>query len=82
MEIPIAKLDIDAEFLKLSESDELDALFAKARERFPAYQDEQLFYAIDYVMDGIEKAFEGQYSEGDWQAISDQLTDHVQNGLA
>lgn len=80
MEIPVGKIDIKNEALKLYESAECDRLFSEARERFPQYQGSQLFDALDHVLDGLAALFEDRY-QGDWLAISDQLSDHIHNGL-
>jgi hypothetical protein len=40
-----------------------------------------MFDALDYIMDRFEELFASKYSEADWQAISEHLAEHVQNGL-
>jgi hypothetical protein len=67
--VPYGKVDFGAEALKLYGS----------HERFPGYQDAQMFGAVDYIMDGFDE--NSKYSEADWQAISERLADQVQNGL-
>jgi hypothetical protein len=75
------KVDFEAETLKLYDSDERERLFAEAYERFPEYQGAQVLDALDYIIDGFEQSFASKYSEANWRAISEQLADHVQNGL-
>jgi UDP-galactopyranose mutase len=79
--IPSGKFDFESEALKLYESDECERLFAQARERFPGYNDAQSLDALDYVMDGLESAFAGGYTEEQWQSIAEHLGEHVHNGL-
>jgi hypothetical protein len=54
---------------------------AAARQRFPGYQDQQRLDALDYVGDGLESAFAGEYTDDQWQSIIEHLAEHVQNGL-
>jgi UDP-galactopyranose mutase len=81
MELRYGKLDLASEALKLYESDECERLLADARERFPGYNDEQTLGALDYIVDGLESAFAGGYTEEQWQSIAENLGEHVQNGL-
>jgi hypothetical protein len=61
MELQYGKIDLESEATKLYESDECDRLFAAARERFPGYNDAQAFDALDYILDGLERAFADGY---------------------
>ncbi|EHR01257.1 hypothetical protein [Bradyrhizobium sp. WSM471] len=81
MATPYGKIDFETEALKIYETDERERLFAGAYERFPGYQGAQMIDALDYIMDGFEQSFASKYTEGDWLAISEQLADHVHNGL-
>jgi hypothetical protein len=81
MELQYGKMDLEAEASKLYRSDECEKLFAAARERYPGYNDAQSLDALDYVMDGLESAFAGGYTDGQWQSIADHLGEHVHSGL-
>ena len=81
MELQYGKIDLTNEASKLYESGECERLFASARERFPGYQDAQMLDAFDYIIDGLESAFGGGYTDDQWQTIAEHLSDHVQNGL-
>jgi len=81
MELPYPKIDLLSEASRIYESDECDRLFAQARERFPRYNDEQTLDALDYIVDGLESACAGGYTEEQWQSIAENFGEHVQNGL-
>jgi hypothetical protein len=49
--------------------------------RFPRYNDEQTLDALDYIVDGLESACAGGYTEEQWQSIAENFGEHVQNGL-
>jgi hypothetical protein len=44
----------------------MQRLFADVRERFPCYNDEQTLGALDYIVDRLESAFAGGYTEERW----------------
>jgi len=81
MELQCGKMDLGAEAGKLYESDGCERLFAQARERFPGCNDAQSLDALDYIIDGLENAFAGGYTEEQWQSVAEHLGEHVHNGL-
>jgi hypothetical protein len=81
MEPEYGKIDLKSEASKLCESDECERLFARARDRFPGYNDEQALDALDLITQGLESAFADGYADDQWHSIAEHLADHLQNGL-
>jgi hypothetical protein len=81
MELRYGEIDLESEASKLYESDECDRLFATARERFPGYNDAQALDALDFILDGLESAFSGGYTDEQWQSIAKHLGESVHRGL-
>ena len=56
-------------------------MFAQARELFPGYNGDQALDALDYIVDSLENALAGNYSDEQWQSIAEHLSEHVHDGL-
>lgn len=81
MEMKYGEIDLTIEASKLYESAECERLFAAARERLPGYNDAQALDALDYILDGLESAFAGGYTDDQWRSIAEHLGESVHNGL-
>lgn len=80
--IPTGSFDAEKIALELYDNEEIRGpFFAAAYERFPDYNDEQLYDAAEYIQDRFTDECSGPYSEEQWQKICDALFDSIIAGL-
>ena len=81
--IPAGAFDAEKIALELYDNDEIRGpFFAAAYERFPDYNDEQLYDAAEYIQDRFGEEFSDSYTEEQWEKISEALFDSIVAGLS